>query len=84
MHRDSTLRRLSVLIMTDALKVVSANLGRNTNYHIHPIIPHDPVAAAALPPKHVSVGSLCTEIEHKNQWYYRPLKTRITSIATNY
>ena len=56
------------------LKVVSAILGRNINDHIPPIFPHNPLA--------VSVGILCSEIVHKNKWYYQPLKTKINSIPT--
>ena len=32
----------------------------------------------------VSVGSLCSEITHKNKWYFQPLKTKIDSIPTNH
>ena len=32
----------------------------------------------------VSVGSLCSEIVHKNKWYYQPLETKINSFPTNH
>ena len=62
-------------VMFILLKVVSAILGRDINDHVHLIFPHDPLAA--------SVGSLCSEIVHKNKWYYQPIKTNINSIPTN-
>ena len=69
------------------LKVASAMLGQNINDHIHLIFPHDPLAARPIsrPSKNgVPVGSLCSEIAHKNKWYYQPLKTKISSIPTNH
>ena len=71
----------------EVLKVASAILGRYINDHVHLIFPHGPLAACPIsrPSKnHVSVGSLGSEILHKNKWYYRPLKTKINSVPTNH
>ena len=67
--------------------VVSAILSRNINDHIHLIFPHVLLAARPIhrpSKKQVSVGSLCSEIAHKNKWYNQPLKTKIISIPTNH
>ena len=53
-----------------ALKVVSVIQGRNINDHIHLIFPPDRLAAlhrSRPSKKHVSVGSLCSGIAHKNK-----------------
>ena len=54
---------------------------------IHLIFPHNPLVARPISgpsKKRVSVGSLCSEITHKNKWYYQPLQTKTNSIPTNH
>ena len=66
------------------LKVLAVILGPNINYPIH-LISDLSSQFASCPPhkpavkKHPSVGSLCSEITHKNKWYYQPLKIKINS-----
>ena len=72
-------------VIKTCLKVVPAILGQNINDHVHLIFPHDPLAARPIsrPSKRrFSVGSLFSEIAHKNEWYNQPLKTKINSIPT--
>ena len=61
------------ILLVGLLTVVTVIVGRNIDYHIHLIFPHDPRAARPLSrpsKKTVSVGSLCSEIAHKKKWYY--------------
>jgi hypothetical protein len=70
-----------------ALKGCISDSDRNIKYHIHLLLPHDPLAArpiSRLSKNRVSLGSLDSEIAHRNKWYYQHLKIKINSVPTNH